>query len=120
MASDIKQGANASIGAVFREAGAAGAPLPPQRDSRAPNPGEDTDRGIANGWDITDPKVLEAWRAQEPFNAHSHLLSMMLGNSETIPVADGNLVIGQWQNVLFLDLDGDRERTVGIQIVGVQ
>jgi secondary thiamine-phosphate synthase enzyme len=85
-----------------------------------PNPGEDTDRVIANGWDITDPKVLEAWRAQEPFNAHSHLLSMMLGNSETIPVADGNLVIGQWQNVLFLDLDGDRERTVGIQIVGVQ
>jgi thiamine phosphate synthase YjbQ (UPF0047 family) len=29
-------------------------------------------------------------------------------------------MIGQWQNVLFLDLDGDRARTVAVQIVGVQ
>lgn len=35
--------------------------------------------------------------AQEPENAHSHLLSMVLGNSETIPVTKGQLAIGTWQ-----------------------
>jgi len=33
----------------------------------------------------------------EPENAHSHLLSMMLGNSETIPVTSGKLATGTWQ-----------------------
>jgi hypothetical protein len=35
--------------------------------------------------------------AQEPENAHSHLLSMVLGNSETIPITQGQLTIGTWQ-----------------------
>jgi thiamine phosphate synthase YjbQ (UPF0047 family) len=35
--------------------------------------------------------------AQEPENAHSHLLSMVLGNSETVPVSNGQLCIGTWQ-----------------------
>ena len=35
--------------------------------------------------------------AQEPQNAHSHLLSMVLGNSETVPVTGGKLALGQWQ-----------------------
>lgn len=35
--------------------------------------------------------------AQEPQNAHSHLLSMVLGNSETVPVSGGKLKLGQWQ-----------------------
>eukprot|EP00983_Pelagomonas_calceolata_P058894 1145678-Pelagomonas_calceolata.AAC.3 len=34
----------------------------------------------------------------EPENAHSHLLSMMLGNSESIPVTGGKLAIGVWQS----------------------
>jgi thiamine phosphate synthase YjbQ (UPF0047 family) len=43
---------------------------------------------------------------------------MMLGSSEAIPVVDGEMVIGQWQSVLMVDLDGPRERTVGIQLMG--
>mmetsp|Transcript_16994 Transcript_16994/g.32555 ORF Transcript_16994/g.32555 Transcript_16994/m.32555 type:complete len:196 (-) Transcript_16994:203-790(-) len=60
----------------------------------------------------------EAWRAQEPQNAHSHLLSMLVGNSESIPVVDGNLTIGTWQSVILLELDGPRNRTVGVQVIG--
>ena len=37
------------------------------------------------GW----PGGWEAWAAQEPENCHSHLLSMLLGNSETVPVVGG-------------------------------
>ncbi len=42
---------------------------------------DDRQRVLKNGWDINDPKKLEEWRAQEPINAHSHLLGMLLGNS---------------------------------------
>eukprot|EP00984_Skeletonema_dohrnii_P003048 scaffold1024_cov118-Skeletonema_dohrnii-CCMP3373.AAC.2 len=71
-----------------------------------------------NGWDIDDDVELQKWRDQEPINAHSHLISMMLGSSESIPVVDGKMVIGQWQSVLLVDLDGPRTRTVGIQLMG--
>jgi thiamine phosphate synthase YjbQ (UPF0047 family) len=64
------------------------------------------------------PGGWEAWAAQEPQNAHSHLLSIMLGNSQTIPVAAGKLMLGTWQSVLMVELDGPRQRTVGIQLVG--
>ena len=54
----------------------------------------------------------------EPMNAHSHLMSMMLSTSEVIPVVDGKLALGTWQSVLFFDLDGPRKRTVFVQISG--
>ena len=60
----------------------------------------------------------EAWRAQEPENAHSHLLSMLLGNSESVPVVDGALALGTWQSLILVELDGPRTRTVGVQVVG--
>ena len=64
------------------------------------------------------PGGWEAWAAQEPENCHSHLLSMLLGNSETVPVVDGKLTLGTWQSVMLVELDGSRKRTVGVQIVG--
>lgn len=54
----------------------------------------------------------------EPINAHSHLMAMMLSTSEVIPVVDGQLALGTWQSVLFFDLDGPRKRTVFVQISG--
>mmetsp|Transcript_21545 Transcript_21545/g.24493 ORF Transcript_21545/g.24493 Transcript_21545/m.24493 type:complete len:253 (+) Transcript_21545:198-956(+) len=83
-----------------------------------PDSAEEAQRCRDNGWNIDDPKELKAWRNQEPINSHSHLLSMLLGSSETIPVVNGEMVIGQWQSVLLVDLDGPRDRTVGIQFNG--
>ncbi|MGK7935110.1 MAG: secondary thiamine-phosphate synthase enzyme YjbQ [Xenococcaceae cyanobacterium] len=54
----------------------------------------------------------------EPINAHSHLIAMMLNNSETIPIVEGKMALGKWQSVLFFELDGPRRRTVLIQISG--
>jgi thiamine phosphate synthase YjbQ (UPF0047 family) len=36
-----------------------------------------------------------------------------------LPVVDGKPVLGQFQRVIFAELDGPRERTVKIQFVGV-
>ena len=88
-------------------------------DQRPDSP-EEAQRCRENGWDIDNDEQLQAWRDQEPINAHSHLLSMLLGSSESIPVVDGKMVIGQWQSVLLVDLDGPRDRTVGIQFLGYQ
>lgn len=54
----------------------------------------------------------------EPINAHSHLMAMMLTTSEVIPILDGKLGLGTWQSVLFFELDGARKRTVFLQISG--
>jgi secondary thiamine-phosphate synthase enzyme len=54
----------------------------------------------------------------EPENAHSHLAAMMLGSSEAIAIADGELVLGQYQSVMLVELDGPRERKVSVQIIG--
>lgn len=83
-----------------------------------PDGEEEAQRCRDNGWDIDDPVELQKWRDQEPINAHSHLLSMLVGSSESIPVVDGKMVIGQWQSILLVDLDGPRDRTVGVQFLG--
>lgn len=54
----------------------------------------------------------------EPMNAHSHLMSMMLSTSEIVPIVEGKLALGTWQSVLFFDLDGPRKRTIFLQISG--
>ncbi|MBD2204362.1 YjbQ family protein [Calothrix sp. FACHB-1219] len=54
----------------------------------------------------------------EPMNAHSHLMAMMLSSSEVIPIVDGKLALGTWQSILFFELDGPRQRTVFVQISG--
>jgi secondary thiamine-phosphate synthase enzyme len=54
----------------------------------------------------------------EPENAHSHLAAMLLGSSEVIPVSEGSLVLGQYQSIMLVELDGPRERSVAVQICG--
>ncbi|MGH8002635.1 MAG: secondary thiamine-phosphate synthase enzyme YjbQ [Brasilonema sp.] len=56
--------------------------------------------------------------ADEPMNAHSHLMAITLSTSEVIPIVDGKLALGTYQSVLFFELDGPRKRTVFCQISG--
>jgi secondary thiamine-phosphate synthase enzyme len=49
-------------------------------------------------------------------NAHAHLQAVLLGSNQTIPIEDGCLVMGTWQRVLFLELDGPRRRNVLLKI----
>ena len=54
----------------------------------------------------------------EPENAHSHLAAMLLGSSEVIALAEGELVLGQYQSVMLYELDGPRKRRVNVQVYG--
>jgi secondary thiamine-phosphate synthase enzyme len=51
-------------------------------------------------------------------NAHAHLRAALIGPSETIPLVEGSLVLGTWQQIVLLDFDDrPRSRTVTVQIV---
>jgi thiamine phosphate synthase YjbQ (UPF0047 family) len=46
-------------------------------------------------------------------------MSMLLGSAgESIPVADNELQLGQWQRVLFIELDRERDRRWLVKVVG--
>jgi secondary thiamine-phosphate synthase enzyme len=54
----------------------------------------------------------------EPRNAHSHLIALMLGNHLSLPVVAGRLGLGRYQSVLLVELDGPRTRQVLVQLHG--
>jgi secondary thiamine-phosphate synthase enzyme len=51
-------------------------------------------------------------------NAHSHLRSIVLGNSLALPVVEGELELGTWQRVFLVEQDGPRERTIRLVVTG--
>ena len=51
-------------------------------------------------------------------NGHAHCQQLLLGASEAVPIADGDLVLGQWQRLFLVELDRGREREVVVQLVG--
>jgi secondary thiamine-phosphate synthase enzyme len=52
-------------------------------------------------------------------NGHSHVRAALVGPSLTVPIVDGRLLLGTWQQIVFLEFDNKpRSREVAVQIVG--
>jgi len=52
-------------------------------------------------------------------NGHSHIRASLLGPSLTIPFVDGRLILGTWQQIIYVDFDNrPRERNLFVQIMG--
>lgn len=51
-------------------------------------------------------------------NAHSHCKNFLLGVSESIPVAAGEMLLSSTQSIFFVELDGPRKRDYIISIIG--
>jgi secondary thiamine-phosphate synthase enzyme len=52
-------------------------------------------------------------------NGHSHVRASLLGPSITVPVLDGRLALGTWQQIVLIDFDTrPRQRRVVVQIIG--
>ena len=52
-------------------------------------------------------------------NGRSHVKASLLGPSLTVPIKDGTLIHGTWQQIVFLELDTQpRKRTIIVQIIG--
>lgn len=58
-------------------------------------------------------------RAWHDGNGHSHLQATLLGPSLTVPVKDGQLVLGTWQQIFHLECDvKPRHRTIAVTVMG--
>jgi secondary thiamine-phosphate synthase enzyme len=52
-------------------------------------------------------------------NGHSHVRAAIIGPSLTIPIIDGHLPLGTWQQIVFLELDvRPRKRRLIVQVIG--
>lgn len=54
----------------------------------------------------------------EQVNGHSHLKSLLMSASENIPLADSEMLLGKWQSIFFVELDGPRKRKLIVQVIG--
>lgn len=80
----------------------------------------ENESGLKNDW----LKILKKLVEGEDFehnriddNADSHILSGLLGQGKTLPIENGRLVRGTWQQIFLVELDGPRTRRVNIKIV---
>jgi secondary thiamine-phosphate synthase enzyme len=67
-----------------------------------------------SGYLHDDPRYSDCDRA----NAHAHLRATLLGRSIAPAVANGEILLGQYQSVILAELDGPRERRLQVQVVG--
>lgn len=57
-------------------------------------------------------------RLNHDTNSHAHQRASLIGPSEAVPIIDGRLVLGTWQQLVLLDFDDrPRERTVVVQVL---
>ncbi len=68
-------------------------------------------------------KILKKWVEGEKFehdqidnNADSHLLSGLLGQGKILPIENGRIIRGTWQQIFLVELDGPKTRKVVIKI----
>jgi secondary thiamine-phosphate synthase enzyme len=51
-------------------------------------------------------------------NGHSHCQSLLLSSSATLNIVDGEMLLGRWQRIFFIELDHARKRTVSVTVMG--
>jgi secondary thiamine-phosphate synthase enzyme len=57
-------------------------------------------------------------RLNHDSNSHAHQRAALIGPSESIPLIDGRLLLGTWQQIVLVDFDDrPRHRTVAVQVV---
>lgn len=65
------------------------------------------------------PKRVDfAHQYDTPADAAGHIKATLLGQSVTLPIADGELLLGHSQSILFCEFDGPRKRRAQVKIIG--
>lgn len=57
--------------------------------------------------------------SDECANGHSHCKAILLSPTLTLNLINNKLQLGQWQRIIFIELDRSRKREIQIQIIGV-
>jgi secondary thiamine-phosphate synthase enzyme len=71
--------------------------------------------GQGGSWRHDDPALSDCERK----NAASHLRSLLLGQSLSLQVRNGRVLLGTWQSIILAELDGPRTRSLSVQVMGM-
>ena len=66
-------------------------------------------------WKHNSPEYSDC----ERHNATSHLRSILLGHTSMLMIQNGEPALGEWQSIIFAELDGPREREIRLQAFGI-
>ena len=77
----------------------------------------DYERVAANLIEGYGPFQHETWN---PGNAQAHTMSSFIGTQLLLPISDGRLDVGTWQRLIFLELDGPRQRSIAVVSLATQ
>ncbi|HKR28403.1 MAG TPA: secondary thiamine-phosphate synthase enzyme YjbQ [Acidobacteriaceae bacterium] len=78
------------------------------------DPGTDLD--MLDAFDAMMPKLLYR-HPHNPAHVPDHILSSLIGTALTLPVDSGSLVLGTWQRVILVELDGPRPRELTLHFL---
>lgn len=78
-------------------------------DRLAPQSGEYQHNDFSRRADIS---------ADEPANGHSHCKALFLPTSLSVNIVDGQLQLGRWQRIFFIELDDCRDRCISVMVLG--
>src|SRR3569832_595583 len=79
------------------------------------DPGTDLD--LLDAFEALIPK-LRYRHPHDPSHVPDHILSALIGTSVSLPFEKGHFLLGTWQRVVLIELDGPRERQVVATITG--
>jgi len=74
-----------------------------------------TDQDMLDAYTALIPK-LNYRHPHNPAHVADHILATLIGPSVSVPVQDGELVLGTWQRIVLFELDGPRSRQVMITL----
>lgn len=77
------------------------------------DPGTDLD--MLDAFEALIPK-LRYRHPHDPEHVPDHILSALIGTSVGVPIENSKLILGTWQRVVLVELDGPRERDIVISI----
>ena len=52
-----------------------------------------------------------------PKHVPDHIMSAIIGPGVLVPVSDGHLLLGTWQRVILVELDGPRQRNIAVTYI---
>ena len=78
------------------------------------DPGTDLD--MLDAFERMVPK-LNYRHPHNPNHVPDHIMSSLIGTSITLPFEQGRLILGAWQRVVLVELNGPRERTIIVSVI---
>ena len=81
------------------------------------DPGTDLD--MIDAFEAMMPK-LKYRHPHNPEHVPDHIFSALIGTSVVLPFEDGHLILGTWQRVVLIELDGPRKREIAVTLAAAQ